>query len=81
MKILDLALNVAIVLFATIFFAYVGLYHFDFGLFVTLPGSITAPFIRVPALQYVALGVAIGALIAKVPVGRAIKRQEAERRI
>lgn len=81
MKILALTLNAAIILFATIFLAYVGLYYFDFGLFVTLPESITSIFTSAPALQYVALVLAIAAGIAKVPVGRALKRQEAEKRI
>lgn len=81
MKILDLAFNALIVLSATVFLAYIGLYYFDFGLFVTLPESITGIFIRNGALQHVALFALIAALIAKVPVGRAIKRQEAEKRI
>jgi hypothetical protein len=81
MKILDLALNAIIVLSATVFLAYIGLYHFDFGLFTTLPESITGFFTRNGALQHVALGLLVAALIAKTPVGRAIKRQEAEERL
>lgn len=81
MKILDVALNAAIILSATLFLAYIGLYYFDFGLFVTLPESITKFFTDMPALQYAALAITVAALIAKMPVGRAIKRREAERRI
>ena len=81
MKLLDLALNAAILLSATIFLAYVGLYYFDFGLFKTLPPSITGFFLSVEALQYVALGLLIAALIAKVPLRQVIKRQEAEKQI
>jgi hypothetical protein len=81
MKLLDLALNAAIVLSATVFLAYIGLYYFDFGLFTTLPDGITGFFLAAGALQYVALGVFVAALIAKAPVGRAIKQQEAHDRI
>lgn len=80
MKFFDLALNAIIVLSASIFLAYIGLYYFDFGLFLTLPESIAGIFTRNGALQYVALGLLVAALIAKAPVGRAIKRQEAEKR-
>jgi len=79
MKILDVALNAAIILSATLFLAYIGLYYFDFGLFVTLPESVTTFFTDVPSLQYVALAIAVAAFIAKAPVGRALKRREAER--
>lgn len=72
MRILDLALNAVIVLSATVFLAYIGLYYFDYGLFTTLPDSITRIFTGLPALQYVAVGLAVSALIAKRPVGRAI---------
>ncbi|WP_394768513.1 hypothetical protein [Lacisediminihabitans sp.] len=80
MKILDLALSATIVLGATVFLAYVGYFYFDFGLFKTLPANIAELFLRIGALQYVALGLASAAMIAKRPVGRAIKRQEAEER-
>ena len=80
MKILDLALSATIVVSATVFLAYVGFFYFDFGLFKTLPATITEMFLRNGALQYVALGLAIAAMIAKRPVGRAIKRQDAEKR-
>lgn len=81
MKILDLALNALIVLSVTVFLAYIGLYYFDWGLFTTLPESITGVFLRNGAIQYVALGLLIGALFAKAPVGRAIKRRESRKRI
>lgn len=71
---LDLFLNAAIVFSATVFLAYLGLL-WDFGLFTTLPAGITGFFSDRPALQYVALALAIGALIAKVPVRKAIARQ------
>jgi hypothetical protein len=80
MKFLDLALNATIVFGATIFLAYVGLFYFDFGLFKTLPSSIVGVFVDNGALQYVALGLAIAAMIAKRPVGGAIKRQDAGKR-
>jgi hypothetical protein len=80
MKILDLALSATIVLGATVFLAYVGLFYFDFGLFKTLPANIVEMFVRNGVLQYVALGLAVAAMIAKRPVGQAIKRQEAGKR-
>ncbi|MDJ0318971.1 hypothetical protein [Pseudarthrobacter sp. PS3-L1] len=80
MKIFDLALSAVIVFGATVFFAYIGYIYFDFGLFVTLPANIVEGFIQNSALQYVALGLGIVAMIAKRPVGRAIKQQEAENR-
>ncbi|WP_163543595.1 hypothetical protein [Occultella kanbiaonis] len=79
MKILDLTLNAVIVVSATVLLAYVGLYHFDFGLFTTLPGSIVGFFTRNEVIQYGALGLVIAAPIAKAHVGRAISRKEAER--
>ncbi|MGV8858686.1 hypothetical protein [Rhodoglobus sp.] len=80
MKIFDLALSAIIVLGATVFLAYVGYFYFDFGLFMTLPANIVEGFIQNLALQYVALVLGIAAMIAKRPVGRAIKQQEAENR-
>lgn len=80
MKLFDLALNAIIVLSATVFLAYIGLYSFDFGLFMTLPEGVTGFFTRNGALQYVALGLLVAAMIAKAPVGRAIRRREAEKR-
>ncbi|WP_130178515.1 hypothetical protein [Cryobacterium sp. SO1] len=80
MKILDLALNALIVLGATVFLAYVGFYYFDFGLFTTLPANVVDIFLQNGALQYVGLGLGIAALIAKRPVGREIKRQDAGNR-
>ena len=76
MKALDIALNALTVLSVTIFLAYLGL-HYDHGLFVTLPPEITGFFTQRPAVQYVAFGLLVAALIAKVPVGRAIKREDA----
>lgn len=80
MRILDLALNAIIILSATVFLAYIGLHYFQFGLFMILPADIVAVFTDNGPLQYVALGLAIAAMIAKVPVGRMIKRREAELR-
>lgn len=77
MKALDLFLNAAIVFSATVFLAYLGLLY-DFGLFTTLPAGITGFFLERPVLQYVALAVTIGALVAKAPVRKAI-RQDAEK--
>lgn len=73
MKALDLVLNAVIVLSATVFLAYLGLLY-DFGLFTTLPEWITRPFLDLPVLQYVALAVFIGAMVAKIPVRKAIRR-------
>ena len=73
MKALDLVLNAAIVLSASVFLAYLGLLY-DFGLFTTLPKWITRPFLDLPVLQYVALALFIGAMVAKVPVRKAIRR-------
>jgi hypothetical protein len=81
MKILDLALNALILASATIFLAYIGLYYFDYGIFTSLPEGIVEFFARNGALQYVALALLAAALIAKVPVGRALERQKAERKI
>lgn len=81
MKILDLALNALIIFSATVFLAYVGLYYFDYGLFKTLPEGITGIFTRNGVLQYVALGIFVAAMIGKIVVGRAIKRQDAQNRI
>lgn len=81
MKIFDLALNAIIILSATVFLAYIGWHYFDFGLFMTLPESISGIFLRHGALQYVTLGLLIAALIAKTPVGRAIKRKESEKQV
>lgn len=81
MKILDLALNAVIILSATLFLAYIGVYYFDFGLFTTLPEGVTGFFLGLPALQYVALGILVAALIAKTLVGRAMKRQDAQKRV
>ena len=77
MKALDLILNAAIVFSATVFLAYLGLLY-DFGLFTTLPAGITGFFLDRPALQYVALAVTVGALVAKVPVRKAIRQDAAE---
>jgi hypothetical protein len=79
MKPLDIVLNAIIVLSVTVFLAYVGFLHFDFGLFMTLPSHVTGFFLDRPVLQHVSLGVLVAALVAKVPVGRAISRREAAR--
>lgn len=80
MKILDLALNAVILLSAILFLAYLGLQFFQFGLFMVLPDPIVGFFTDNGWLQFVALGVAIAAMIAKAVVGRSLKRQEAQRR-
>ena len=74
-KALDMFLNAAIIFFATVFLAYVGLLY-DFGLFTTLPVWITEFFLDRPVLQYVALALTVGALIAKVPVRKAIRKHD-----
>ncbi|PJJ71462.1 hypothetical protein CLV46_1010 [Diaminobutyricimonas aerilata] len=81
MKLLDVALNAVILLSATVFLSYIGVYYFDFGLFTALPESITEFFLSAGALQYVALALVVAALIAKALVGRAIARQETRRQI
>lgn len=77
MKILDVALTALILLSATVFIAYIGLYYFDYGLFKVLPTGITEIFINVGVLQYVALALFVGALIAKLSLGRANERKKA----
>ena len=78
MKILDSALTALMILSATVFIAYIGLYYLDFGLFKVLPASITGFFVSFGALQYVALALFVVALIAKVSFGHAMKQKEAE---
>lgn len=72
MKALDLILNALIVFSATVFLAHLGLLY-DFGLFLTLPPQISGFFLDRPILQYLALAVAIGALVAKALLKRAIR--------
>lgn len=81
MKFLDVALNAVIVLSVTVFLAYIGLHHYDYGLFTTLPRDIVGFFTGNAFLQYVALVLLIAALIAKIPTGRAITRREIGRRV
>lgn len=81
LKVADISLNAAVALGAVVFLAYLGYHYYDFGLFTTLPESIVGFFLRNWLLQYVTLGLVVAAVIAKVPVGRAIKRQEAGKRI
>ncbi|WP_168197210.1 hypothetical protein [Agromyces laixinhei] len=76
MKILDLTLNAVIALTAAVFLAYIGLFYWDYGIFVTLPAEITDFFVRNGFLQYVMLALFLAAMIAKIPVGRAIKQHE-----
>ena len=80
MKTLDLTLNAVIALTASLFLAYIGLHHWDYGIFVTLPEGITAFFVRNGFLQWVALASCVAAMIAKVPVGRAIRQRESTQR-
>lgn len=72
-QVLNVALTVVVALSAIIFLAYVGLYYFDFGLFAVLPESVTGFFTTNAFLQYVALATFIGAVIAKVRVGAALR--------
>lgn len=74
MNALDLLLNALIVFSATVFLAYLGLLY-DFGLFLTLPTGISGFFLDRPVLQYLALAVAVGALVAKAALKRAIRRR------
>lgn len=80
MKILNYALTGLTALGVAVFAAYFGLEH-GVGLLTTLPDSITQIFTRNEGLQFVALGLVVVALLAKVFVVRALKRQEAESRI
>ncbi len=77
---LDALLNLLLVVSVTVFLAYVGLRFFDHGLFTVLPDGIVEFFTRNPALGYVALVLVIATMIAKVPLGRAIAREDSERR-
>lgn len=74
MKTLDVILNLVTIVAVTVVLAYFGL-HFDTGLFTILPEGITTFFLQNQPLQYVALGVLVVALLAKAPVGKAIKAQ------
>lgn len=80
MKFLDVVLNLVTILAVAVVLAYVGLY-FDTGLFTVLPEAITSFFLQYPSLLYVALVVLVVALVAKAPVGRAIKRQGGRSRV
>lgn len=79
MKILDVMLNVVIVLSVTVVLAYVGRQFFDYGLFTVLPENTTAFFLRNGALQYVAFGLLVASMTAKLPVGRALRRRKSEK--
>ncbi|PPF37020.1 hypothetical protein [Pseudoclavibacter sp. AY1H1] len=80
MKAIDLTLNAVIAVTVTVFLAYLGFHLWDFGIFTTLPPDITGFFLDNAALQYIALGMLVAAMIAKVPVGRRIKTRDAETR-
>lgn len=80
MKFLDVVLNLVTILAVAVVLAYVGL-HFDTGLFTVLPEAITSFFLQYPSLLYVTLVVLVVALVAKAPVGRAIKRQGGRSRV
>lgn len=71
---LDILLNVVTIIAVAVVIAYFGL-QFDTGLFTVLPEGITGFFLQHRALQWVALVVLVLALLAKVPVGRSIKRR------
>lgn len=74
MKILDLTLNAITALGVTVFMAYFAVRNGE-GLFTVLPDGFAELFTRHGGLQYVALGIAVMALIATVPVLRELKRQ------
>jgi hypothetical protein len=78
MKILNLALNGIVGLGAAIFVAYFGLRH-GTGLFTSLPANIAEIFTKHEGLQFVALGMVVAALIAKVFVVKALKREKTQR--
>jgi hypothetical protein len=75
MKTLDILSNVVIVLALTVFSSYVAYYYYDIGLLVSLPEGITSFFIQNGAIQYVALAVLVAAVIGKIVIGRAMKRE------
>ena len=77
-EILNVALSGVLALSAIMFLAYVGLYYFDFGLLAVVPANIRGFFTANVFLQYVALAIFIGALIAKGRVGKALRRQKTE---
>lgn len=74
MKIIDMALNSIAAFGVTIFMAYFSVRNGK-GLFTVLPDGLAEFFTGHGSLQYVALGVAVLALIAKVPVVRELKRR------
>ncbi|ANY09601.1 hypothetical protein [Pseudonocardia sp. HH130630-07] len=78
MKALDIVLNLVTIVAVTVVIAYFGL-QFDTGLFTILPAGITGFFLARPALQWVALTVLVLALLAKAPVGRALRRRRENR--
>ena len=80
MRLLDALLNVVTVVAVTVVLAYLGL-HFDTGLFTILPQEVTGFFLAHRLLFVVALVVLVGALLAKIPVGRSIKRQRGRSRV
>lgn len=80
MKILDLTLNAIFALAAALFMAYFA-FRSGKGLFTVLPDGIAELFTSHKGLQYVALGIGVMALVAKVPVLKALKRQRTERRM
>jgi hypothetical protein len=79
MKLLNLALNGIVGLSAAILIAYFGLRSNE-GLFTSLPDNLSGIFIQNPGLQFMALAIIVAALVAKVPVVKALKRQQVESR-
>lgn len=80
MKLLDLLLNALLILSATLFLAYVGYDFFDFGLFTTLPATVSDLFLGNRLLQYAAVGVFAVAAGAKIRADRSSMARKAERR-
>ncbi|MBB5741637.1 membrane protein implicated in regulation of membrane protease activity [Microbacterium ginsengiterrae] len=76
MRIIDMVLSAILFLSAITFLAYIGLYYFEFGLFAVLPEPVVSFFTRNAAIQYVALGLAIVAVIAKIVINRRLRRRE-----
>jgi len=80
MKLLNLALTGITALSATIFIAYFGLRN-NMGMLASLPDNLSEVFVKNDGLQFAALAVVVLALVAKVPVMRAVKRAETESRM
>lgn len=80
MKTLNIVLTPVAALGVATFVAYFGL-QTNFGLVAILPDAAKAFLIDNGWLQFVAIGVAAAALLTKLFIGQALKRQREENRV